>query len=91
MKLATISLKPKEMFSLTYEVIDKARALQYQSPGSSWKLQSQCEFQYAHSRFDFKKKLRDWRYPNYTETKVFLMTQPVSNYAGRYNTIQYKL
>ena len=33
-----------------------------------------------------KRKLRDWRYPNDTEKKVSLMTQPVSNYAG--NTIQ---
>ena len=35
-----------------------------------------------------KRKLRNSRYPNYTEKKVFLITQPVSNYAGRYNTIQ---
>ena len=54
--------------------------MQCQSSGSSWKLQSQWEFQYAHSRFDFKKKITGLK------KKVSLMTQPVSNYAG--NTIQ---
>ena len=51
------------------------------------KIRKSMEFQYAHSHVSIlKRKLRDWRYPNYTEKKVFLMTQPVSIYAG--NTIQ---
>ena len=47
------------MFSLTYEVINKARALQCQSSGSSRKLQSEWEFQNTHSRFDFKKEITE--------------------------------
>ena len=83
------------MFSaLTYGVIDNARAQQILHFGSSWKLKSRGEFQYTERIFFesfilklrvsiLKRKLRSWRYPNYTKKKVFLMTQQASNYASR--------
>lgn len=40
-------MKPKEIFSHTYEVINKARALQILHFGSSWELNSRGEFQYT--------------------------------------------
>ena len=73
-------LKPKEMFSVTYEVINKARTLQILQFGSSWKLKSRGEFQYTEGisfilklRVSIlKRKLPDWRYPYYTKKKILI-------------------
>ena len=74
---------------LTYEVINHKRApcnAKVPVQAENYKVNGNSK---THIRVSIlKRKLWNWRYPNYTEKKVFLITQPSSNYAGRYNTIQ---